>query len=695
MVILTAFISLASLHRDAILDPMLEDTLAQNMPSTTPSQNLEENISDFMEKESHSSQGSEANPQTTSTQKKPFLPQKKWQQALLFVGVLFLLMLGAAGVIGYFTYSTGMAMKAQAQEAELIARSAYDAFKTQNLPETENQLKILQSKITEIDETYSKLGFYKKIPWINQYYNDGEHALAAAEHGLNGAVKGVSTLTPYADVLGFEGAGSFSGGTAEDRIRIMIETLDKVMPAFDEITSELTIAEQEFSQIDPARYPEEMRGIAVRSQLVKVQETVNTTITALTDFRPVIEQLPAIAGGKGERKKYLILFQNDNELRPTGGFLTAYAVIYMENGKVSPEKSDDIYELDQKFNKKITIPESLGRYLTTEKYWNLRDMNISPDFKVSMNQFFENYQTVRGEPDSIDGIIAVDTHTLTRLLEVLGPVEVPGYGTFSAENDPRCDCPQVVYALSEIITKPTPYLREDRKGILGPMMQAILTKTYTANKQQWPQLFELAWKNLEERHVQMYFIEEKFQMAAENINGAGIMKPVENSDFLAIINANLGGAKSNLFTEYEMEQIVSAPENGEITKTLEITYKNTRKADNCNLEAGKLCLNSTLQDWTRLYLPVGSRLVDAQGFTNEPKEYDENGFSVIDGFFTLEPLGVAKIKVTYTVPYEDTETYRLKIWKQGGIDPIPTLLDVTGGQEKIVVSKDTIYTTEF
>ena len=74
-------------------------------------------------------------------------------------------------------------------------------------------------------------------------------------------------------------------------------------------------------------------------------------------FNQISKNDVEIAGGKGERKKYLILFQNDNELRPTGGFLTAYAVVFVENGKVSPEKSDDIYELDKKFSRK---PEPCG-----------------------------------------------------------------------------------------------------------------------------------------------------------------------------------------------------------------------------------------------------------------------------------------------------------------------------------------------
>ena len=314
-----------------------------------------------------------------------------------------------------------------------------------------------------------------------------------------------------------------------------------------------------------------------------------------------------------------------------------------------------------------------------------------------MTTFFEHYQEIPGEPgDEIDGIIAVDTEFLKDLLAVLGPVEVPGYGTFSAENDPRCDCPQIIYVLSEIITRPTPYIRENRKGILGPLMRSTLTKAYGAPKQQWPELFQTGWESVQGRHIQFYFLDESAQQAAQTAAAAGKLAPTtEGQDFLAIVNANLGGAKSNLFIEYEVNQTISAPENGFITKTIEITYKNTRKADNCNLEAGLLCLNSTLRDWTRLYVPAGSELVDAQGFSEAPETYEENGLTVFDGFFSLEPLSQAKLKLTYKVPYEDTETYKLKMWKQGGINEYQTLIDVTGGQEQLLIDKDTTYETIF
>ena len=620
---------------------------------------------------------------------------QKYKKQLIIVGSILAFLSIIISGLGFYSYKILNTFKIQAGEAKNTAQAAYTNFKNQNLPASEAELKKLEGQEQELRRTYQKLGFFNYLPIARKYYQDGDHAFNAAEAGLRAGLKAVEAIAPYADVLGFAGDDSFTGGTAEDRLKLVLQTIDKISPILDEITAELDIAQSELSLINPNRYPEDFQGQNVRSYILTAQESGQSAIESISQYRPILEQLPEIMGAKGDRKKYLILFQNDNELRPTGGFLTAYATIFIEDGKVSPEKSDDIYELDKKFNERIPIPEELGRYLTTEKYWNLRDMNISPDFKISIEQFLEYYLEVRGEPKDIDGVIAVDTEFLTNLLEVLGPVEVPGYGTFSAETEPRCDCPQVVYTLSEIITRPTPYLRTDRKGILGPMMRAILTKSYGAPRQHWPQLFQIGVDGLEGRDIQLYFMDEAAQQAAEDINAAGTMALEENADFLAIVNANLGGAKSNLFVEYEVSQVIAAPENGQLTKEVEITYRNTRKADNCNLEAGKLCLNSTLQDWTRLYLPADSKLIEAQGFTQVAKEYEENGFHVIDGFFTLEPLGQAKLKLTYSIPYSDNEIYRVKLWKQGGIDPIKTIMDVTGGQEEILVSEDTLYETPF
>ncbi len=626
---------------------------------------------------------------------------KKWQKALLLAFAFLLLVITS---LASYTVFILQEIRQKAEYSLPLVNELKTALASQNLLTLPEKITQLQAAREDLKISYQKLAFYSKIPLLKAYYADGQVLFEAAELGLNTAQKSMTALLPYADLLGFQGEGSFTGGTTQDRIVLILKTLQEIQPTIDQIDQDIQRLSILLGQIKPTRYPQKIGQQFPRDMIVDLQKTAQLASQTFSDYKPVIASLAKMAGAD-EPQKYLVLFQNDNELRPTGGFLTAYAIITVDKGVVNSEKSDDIYELDQKFTQRVAIPEALGKYLTTEKYYHLRDMNISPDFKTSMEKFYENYITVKGEPKDIDGIIAVDTHVLSELLKIIGPVEAPGYGTFSAENDIRCDCPQVVYALSEIITKPTPYMREDRKGVLGPLMKAVLAKTFDLDKARFPELFAVAISSIEGRHLQMYFMDENSQLATEQINAAGRLFEIKdnlkgwqmgkNMDFLAIVDANLGGAKSNLFTNYEIKQSISAPLDGRLEKTVEITYKNTRKADNCNLEAGKLCLNATLNDWLRIYVPKGAELIEIQGISNQASVYEEENLTVIDGYFSLEPMGLAKIKLSYSIPYTDSVNYNLKMWKQGGIEAVPVLIDVTGGEEQLLLNKDLDYSTTF
>ncbi len=628
----------------------------------------------------------------------PQLSKKKkglrtWHKVVVAIVLVLVLVGSAVGAVGYYTLGIVKNLQAQANELKVAIGGVKDQLKSQNLPGAKAAFSDVQTKLDRMKVEYQRLSFLSSLPIANNYYQDGLHGFKAAEAGVRAGVKTIDAIVPYADVLGFAGEGTFTGGSAENRIKLLLDTLGKVSPILDDIKGELTAAETELKAINPDRYPDKIQGIEVRGSLVMGQQVIQDVVDGIDEFRPAIEVLPQIAGADGKRKKYLVIFQNDNELRPTGGFMTGYAALFVEDGKVTPEKSDDIYELDKKFNSKTPIPAILGRYLTTEKKFNLRDMNISPDFKLSMDTFYSNYKEIKSEPQNIDGIIAVDSEFLSSLVKVLGPIDVAGYGTFSAETDKRCDCPQIIYSLSEIVDRPTPYIRQDRKGILAPMMQAILHKAYSSPKEVWPQLFTLAKEDIEQKHVQMYFFDEEYQKAAEAVNVAGRMNPVKDShDYMAVVDSNLGGAKSNLFVTQEVEVKVSPVQNGMITKTVTLKYKNPFPGSNCNLEAGQLCLNAQLKDWVRLYMPLGSKIVETNGFDDgtqsEAVEEDLPDYQVVQGVFRLSPQSNSSVQITYTVPYTDEKVYRAQLRKQGGTGNVKYLFDINGNQEEVILDKD-------
>ncbi len=600
---------------------------------------------------------SKSSPSTSTAPIKKTHSKTKLVVPLAIIAAIFIVLAG----IGFFLFTKAKSIKASLDEAKIHAVASYTGLKTQNLEIAKTELEQSKASIDSAKQTYASLRWLQFTPFA-WHYKDGNHAFNAVIAGVEAGQLIVDAIEPYADVIGFKGQGSFVGGTAEDRIVKIIETVDKINPSLDAVTAKLTTVSQELNTINPKRYPWiKIQGQSVAGLIGMAQEKISEGDALLAEFRPAISVLPQIAG-LNESRKYLVLFQNDAELRPTGGFMTAYAVLKVEKGKITPEKSSDIYDLDNKFKKKIDPPAIVKKLLKVST-WHLRDMNLDPDFKVSMNQFVTYYNELPGET-KVDGVITVDTQVLTELVRILGPVEVPGFGTFTADNDARCNCPQVLYALEEIADRPTYTIVTDRKAVLGPLMQTILVKAYGAPKQTWPNLFSVIWKSMTEKHVLMYFFNEDFQNAAENVNVAGRIKTYDG-DYLHINDSNFGGAKSNMFVTQSVEQEIV--KNGDTaTKTITISYKNPRKGDNCNLEAGKLCLNGKMPNWTRIYLPKEAEVGEVLGFDNDSvKQSEENGKKVVEGYFELNPESQVKIKLTIKLPVKGDE-YRLFIQKQPG-----------------------------
>lgn len=563
----------------------------------------------------------------------------------------------------------------EAKKTYAKGKESYNFLKNQDLVGAEGKLKETREALVNTKNLYGRLSWAKFVPFIGVYWRDGERLLQAGEAGLEAAEVLIEAVTPYADILGFKGQGSFTGGTAEDRIAKMVQTLSKITPKIDEIGRRLKEADGQLEKINPQHYPVKIKSIVVRERLTKIKELTHDATLAVTDAKPVLEVLPSVLG-EPETKRYLTLFQNDGELRATGGFMTAYGVLRVESGRVRAEKSDDIYSLDKKFNSRLKPPEPIAKYLLSADlkvgivpYFYLRDMNFWPDFRVSMETFLPNYQKIKGEAE-VDGVIAVDTKFLESLLEILGPIDVPGYGKFTLQPDKRCfDIPQIICELEHIADVPIPGIKVARKDVLGPMMQEIILKAMGAQKNVWPKLIETVITDIREKHMLFYFIDEKSQKAAEIFGAAGRIKEYDD-DYLHINDSNFGGAKSNLFVKEEVEKELVVNGDGKLISTLTLTYSNPTPMSDCNLERKTgLCLNGILRDYLRVYVPKGSKLIEGLGSEEEFKTGEELGKTFFEGFFTLRGGGGrAKVILRYELPsnIKTKDDYKLLIQKQPG-----------------------------
>jgi len=614
---------------------------------------------------------------------------KPWQKILfVFLGILLVFILST----GAFAFTVYNSFKSEKAALSQRAGELKAAVKEQNLVKIKEANKNLREETDKLKSKVQKYVFVSTLPIVGGYYQDVNHLLNAAVSGTNTIDLIVEAITPYSDLLGLSGAKAGQGETTMDRITFLVTTLDKIRPQLDKIGLELEAAKKEVDQINPKRYPEEYRGTKIRENISLLISTIDEASLLVKDAKPLLEALPEMMGVTNP-KYYFVLFQNDGELRPTGGFMTAYGILKIDKGKVTPVLSEDIYSLDTAWGKKIAAPEVIKKYHKNVPYYYIRDMNISPDFAESIKPVMDIYGNQIPGAMKVDGVIAVDTQLLASLLKVLGTIGVPEWGNFSAETDKRCDCPQVVYRLEELADKPVSEVRTSRKAVIGPLMHSILANAFNSPKDKIGALFNVGLTGIREKHVLSYMFDEKAQSAIEAFNMGGKVKDYDG-DYQLLVDTNFAGAKSNLFIKQKIDEKIEVSSEGEVTKTLTIIYNNPFPASDCGLLSGGLCLNGLYRDWFRLYVPKGSTLIEMTGSEVAPETKEELGKTVFEGFYgdklPLRPQSMTKVSFKYKLPFkvEKGKPYKLLIQKQAGVEKYDMSIDFNGKKHEFELRED-------
>lgn len=591
------------------------------------------------------------------------MQSKKMNKQIFIVLAVFFSVVLIVIVSGFFLiYQPAVKIQGQATVLMNQASLMKEDIKKNDIDLIKNRLQEISRSYSVLEKEAEALYFASFIPYISDF----RHGIEAGRYTLEAGIKGVDAIYPYADLIGFkQGEQGFLDKTAEDRLQTAVLTLDKMVLKIDDVSKNIELAQKKIELIDPSRYPEKIFSRPVRPLVVDLKSQFEGMASLFVDAQPLLKQLPDILGSK-EEKNYLILFQNTAERRATGGFYTFFAVFNINKGKISIKDSSDIYDLDNSIAKHPPAPEKIVKYHKNVTKFYLRDSNLSPDFTESLKLFNSMYEKA-GRRVDYDGVIAMDSKVLVDMLKIFGDTQVNGIN-FSAETDKRCDCPQVIYSLFDIVDRPVNYIKVDRKRILGNLMLELFYKAigFSPSKY-WGQMAQAMFANLDEKHILLSFVDPKAQEAVEKLNYAGRIKKAD-SDYLHINSVNFAGAKSNMFID---ETITSDTkiENGVIKRTVSIKFVNPHKHSDCNLERGGLCLNATLRNWIRFYVPRGSKLISFKGSKMSTLTYEDLEKTVFEGFMTVDPKGMAVVTVEYSLPSNITEdNYSLIIQKQPGVE---------------------------
>ncbi len=562
------------------------------------------------------------------------------------------------------------------KETSSHAKSLINAYKEQNFDQLTKELSATKMGLQKANLALNFLFWLKVIPIAGGYYSDVKGFTGAGVEELIALDWILNNLSGSKAELGFDGHPK----TGPDRVTQVVKLLDKSLPYLDKVQSNFEKAADDVKNIDVNKYPETFQGKTIRKNLEVAKNFIIGSSIAVTSGRNALMVAPQ-ALGIPTPKNYLLLFQNDKEIRATGGFMTAYATLTINNGQVSATTSDDIYRLDEKLLNvcltkvcPLTPPAPIVKYLPemsgkARSAWSMRDSNLSPDVPTSAKQFEKMYELLdEGLP--FDGIIFIDTQVVENLIEVTGPIDV--YGTkYSAEMDKRCSCPNVIYELenyAEIAAKG----EKDRKAVLGVLMQQILAKSVGADVEKLPQLIETIALLANNKHVMFYMHDPKLQEALASLNWTGEIKNY-NGDFLHINDSNFAGGKSNLYVTQTVTQEINI-KNTETRKKITIEYKNDQPFG--------VWLNGINRDYVRFYVPAGSKLISSKGSEVAVTTIEDDlGKTVFEAFVQVRPQNTRKLEIEYTIPYQPKGEYKLLIQKQPGAKDFEYKIKLQGSQK--------------
>jgi len=443
---------------------------------------------------------------------------------------------------------------------------------------------------------------------------------------------------------------------------------DKAKSELAEATIALQLAQAEFKYVERSKLPAKFEP-----QLKIYEDNMIQATHVLNAMNTVVDDIPNLVG-MDKPQKYLILFQNSNEIRPTGGFIGSYAILDISKGKIANLIIDDVYNPDGQIdirNIAIKAPTPITQFLQEENL-HIRNANWNPDFTKSAKLIENLFFKIDGT--QFDGIFAIDLHVAKRLLDITGPIYLTAYNEeITAEN-----LYERAQYHSEFNYQGGAGQKRTFLTILG---SKLLEKTLALPQDKTPKLLTEIQKLLEEKHILLYLSGNPIGGVLHQNNWDGSLVGT-STDYLYVVNANLGGTKANYFIENTMNYKVSSDtRDGLLRATLTLNYTHTGQ--------DTAWPGGPYTNYVRILTQEGTKLTGAtintgtaptKNIFDEIVGTKENSYNAYGTAFTIQPQETATLIINYDLPQnialtKDNTEYTLYWQKQPGTQNDKNLLE--------------------
>jgi len=427
-------------------------------------------------------------------------------------------------------------------------------------------------------------------------------------------------------------------------------------------------------------------------------EDVDKVIALMDDGLTLAVEIPRVFGATSEGPKtYLLLAQNEDELRPTGGFITAAGTLLLQDGNILNLTFRNSGDYDNWIRPYPAAPWQLQQYMDSPVLI-FRDANWFTDYRTAA--LYAEYLYSYADNHSVDGVIAFDQHMLVEILRLTGPITLEGEITPIDANN------VLTYMRGAKAHRPSNLTRSewDTKMFIKNIALVLVGKILGGDIP-LEQLARVAVKALDEHHLLIQMDNQTLTQLLVRHGWDGALRPLE-SDFLMVVDSNIGFNKTNAVVYTNLSYDVDLSEPSAPTSSLVVSHQNTAaEISSCNhTEKVEVPgeedypITDCYWDYLRVYTPANTELLGASVQT-VPAEWMILGQTVppqvdildeeiegIRSFGTLKVVpGGESLSTSFrfalpasVISLSDTGqlTYHLKIQKQPGTLGVPITIRI-------------------
>ncbi len=406
----------------------------------------------------------------------------------------------------------------------------------------------------------------------------------------------------------------------------------------------------------------------------------------LSDINSMLLDSPDLlteALGLDSTKTYLILSQNNDELRPSGGYISTYGWMTVRNGRIEDYNYSPTTETSPN-----PPSETLAGEVEPPSWWIQYGKPIHAawdgswyvDFPSTARMAAWYYDNGDNPQSPVDGVIGIDITGFQYLLEGLGEVTIPDYNEIVTPDDFR----EIVYKIRAEGEGDLPH-----KRFVAAVYRQILTDWQSADTSTNREVRGALLRALTEKHIMIHFTDDQLNNAINVLGWSGIQKSGDTSDYLLAAEANLGN-KANHSVLRQFTYDVEIMPDGTLNSRLAIDYDySARVAENdpaVRPENGSLNYRSLLQ----VFVPANSTLTNTENLHYEPTVVTSSTHTGFVAQIGIDYNQSERFQFQYTTPPLVQQTgrywrYKLTLQKQPGTQSEMASVQVTLPQGASVV----------